>query len=291
LTEPPAELSAEPPEPGRAAETPASLPAWPGGAEVAVALTFDVDAEAPWLGEGPEYASRLTMLSQARYGPVRGLGRILDMLAAAGLRATFYVPGHTADHYPATIEAILERGHEVGHHGYLHLQSERLDEAGQLAELEQGLAALGRHGVRPAGYRSPGWELTPETLALLAGLGFSYDSSLMADDRPYWIASGQQRLLELPGHWSLCDWPYFGYTSLHGGLLADPAAVERVWLDEFESARRERRLVTYTMHPEAIGRGYCLRMLERVVAAMQDRGQVWFATHGEIASLAAPGEP
>ena len=89
------ELPAELPEPGRAAETPASLPAWPGGAEVAVALTFDVDAEAPWLGEGPEYASRLTMLSQARYGPVRGLGRILDMLAAAGLRATFYVRGWT----------------------------------------------------------------------------------------------------------------------------------------------------------------------------------------------------
>ncbi len=68
-----------------AGETPASLPAWPDGARVAVALTFDVDAEAPWLGEGPEYASRLTMLSQARYGPARGLGRILDLLAVAGL--------------------------------------------------------------------------------------------------------------------------------------------------------------------------------------------------------------
>ena len=130
-------------------EIPASLPEWPGGADVAVALTFDVDAEAPWLGEGPEYASRLTMLSQARFGPARGLGRVLDMLAAAGLPATFYVPGHTADQHPATVEAILERGHEIGHHGYQHPQSERLDEAGQRAELEQGLTALGRHGVRP----------------------------------------------------------------------------------------------------------------------------------------------
>jgi peptidoglycan-N-acetylglucosamine deacetylase len=273
-----------------AGETPASLPAWPGGARAAVALTFDVDAEAPWLGEGPEYASRLTMLSQARYGPARGLGRILDLLAAAGLPATFYVPGHTADHYPAAVEAILERGHEVAHHGYLHLATERLDAAGQRAELERGLTALGRHGVRPAGYRSPGWELTAETLALLAELGFRYDSSLMADDRPYWIESGRQQLLELPGHWSLCDWPYFGYTSPHGGLLTDPAVVERVWLEEFESARQEGRLVTYTMHPEAIGRGYCMRMLERVVTAMQARGRVWFATHAEIAALAGDHE-
>ncbi len=37
---------------------PAHFPAWPGDAEVAVALTFDVDGEAPWLSEGPEYARR-----------------------------------------------------------------------------------------------------------------------------------------------------------------------------------------------------------------------------------------
>ena len=152
---------------------------------------------------------------------------------------------------------------------------------------ERGLAAFERHGIRPAGYRSPGWELTPETLGMLAELGFGYDSSLMADDRPYWQASGSVPLLELPGHWSLCDWPYFGWTPYHGGLLADPAAVERIWLDEYESARAERRVVTYTMHPEAIGRGYLARMLDRIVTAMAERGRPWFATHAELAALAA----
>ena len=60
---------------------PAHFPAWPGDAEVAVALTFDVDGEAPWLSEGPEYARRLTTLSQGRFGPARGLDRILGLLA------------------------------------------------------------------------------------------------------------------------------------------------------------------------------------------------------------------
>jgi peptidoglycan-N-acetylglucosamine deacetylase len=122
---------------------------------------------------------------------------------------------------------------------------------------------------------------------MLPVLGFSYDSSLMADDRPYWEVSGSEPVLELPGHWSLCDWPYFGYTPYHGGLLADPAAVERIWLEEFESARAEHRLVTYTMHPEAIGRGYVIRMLDRVITAMLERGRPWFATHGQIAALAS----
>lgn len=268
------------------ATAPADFPAWPENADLAVALTFDVDGEAPWLGEGPDNGQRLTLLSQGRFGPVRGLVRVLDLLAEFGIRATFYVPGYTADHHPDAIASILAGGHEVGHHGYLHLGTDGLDQAGQRAELEAGLTALGRHGVRPVGYRSPGWELSPETLAMLGELGFAYDSSLMADDRPYWETSGGRALLELPGHWSLCDWPYFGWTPYHGGLLADPAAVERTWLEEFESAREDGRAITYTMHPEAIGRGYLLRMLRRVITGMHERGRPWFATHAQIAALA-----
>ncbi len=45
-------------------DTAAVFPAWPGDAEVAVALTFDVDGEAAWLGEGPQNGRRLTLLSQ-----------------------------------------------------------------------------------------------------------------------------------------------------------------------------------------------------------------------------------
>jgi peptidoglycan/xylan/chitin deacetylase (PgdA/CDA1 family) len=260
---------------------------WPGGADVAVALTFDVDGEAPWLGEGPEYERRLSMRSMGRFGPERGVWRVLELLREHDVPATFYVPGHTADHWPDVVPAIIDAGHEVAHHGYMHLGTDGLDADAQRAELERGLAALDKHGVRPAGYRSPGWELSPETLAMLSELGFSYESSLMADDRPYWVGSGVSQLLELPGHWSLCDWPYFGWTAYQGGLLADPAAVERIWLDEYESARDDRRVVTYTMHPEAIGRGYLTRMLGRVIAAMAERGHPWFATHAQLAALAA----
>ena len=273
----------------RPPENLARLRAWPGDADVAVALTFDVDAESAWLGEGPEYERRLTTLSQAGYGPVRGLGRILDLLDAHDITSTFYVPGHTADHYPDSVSEIIERGHEVGHHGYLHRGTDGLDACRQRAELEQGLEALSRLGVRPHGYRSPSWELTPETLAFLGEMGFSYESSMMRDDRPYWVDAGGRPLLELPGHWSLDDWPFLGYTAYQGGLLADPQAVERIWLEEFASAQAEDgRLVTYTMHPEVIGRGYCLRMLERIIVTMRDHGRPWFTTHAEIAALAAP---
>src|SRR5258708_37286565 len=131
--------------------TQADFPGWPGDADVAVALTFDVDGEAPWLGEGPEYSRRLTVLSQGRFGPERGLSRVLDALAKHLITGTFYVPGHTADHHPEAITAIAAGGHELGHHGYLHLGSESLDADGQPAELARRLAALELHGLRRIG--------------------------------------------------------------------------------------------------------------------------------------------
>ena len=59
----------------------ADLPAWPNGATVAVSLTFDVDAETGALGDGPEFARRLTTLSEGRFGVTRGMPRILALLA------------------------------------------------------------------------------------------------------------------------------------------------------------------------------------------------------------------
>src|SRR6476660_4147172 len=63
---------------------------WPGGKAPAVSLTFDVDAEAGWLGEGDEYARRLTILSEGRYGVTRGVPRILDLLARQNIPGTFF---------------------------------------------------------------------------------------------------------------------------------------------------------------------------------------------------------
>ncbi|MGH3168154.1 MAG: hypothetical protein ACRDN0_20005 [Trebonia sp.] len=45
--------------------------------------------------------------------------------------------------------------------------------------------------------------------------------------------------------------------------------------------------MNYTMHPEAIGRGYLARMLDSVISGMTERGRPWFATHAQIANLAS----
>ncbi len=262
---------------------------WPGGARCAVSLSFDVDAEAGYLGEGEEYARRLSALSEGRYGVRRGMPRLLALLRERGLAASFFVPGDTAERHAGLVDSILAGGHEIGHHGYLHLRSDHVDAAAQREEVERGLDALAAAGApRPRGYRSTSWELTPETFALLLEHGFAYDSSCMGDDRPYYERHDGGRILELPVHWSLDDWPRFGWLIDGGGNMCAPAELASSWIVEYESARAEGRHVTFTMHPEVIGRPQRLVSLVAVLDRIAADDDVWVAPLAAVADHVAP---
>jgi hypothetical protein len=122
------------------------------------------------------------------------------------------------------------------------------------------------------GYRSPAWELTPDTLGLLGEHGFAYDSSLMGDDRPYPIRAGGRELVELPVHWSLDDVPFLAWAPERGGLLGNPRAGLSVWIAEHDAARREDRHLTYTFHPEVIGRAHRIDLLHALLSHVRDAG-------------------
>ena len=134
------------------------------------------------------------------------------MLKRHGLRSTFFVPGLTADRYPATVEAIVAAGHEIGHHGYSHVELHRLDEGEERRELERGMSSLERiTGTLPTGFRAPWWELNDRTPACVTEYGLRFDSSMMDDDRP-------TCLRRLMAHWpsSRCtgwldDWEQYAF--------------------------------------------------------------------------------
>jgi peptidoglycan/xylan/chitin deacetylase (PgdA/CDA1 family) len=254
---------------------------WPGGAKAAVSLTFDLDAD---VGECWRHLSnRLTSQSEARYGAGRGLDRLSELLARHDVAATFYVPGEIAIMYPDKVRDLAARGHEIGHHGFFHLANDQVREVEQRNEILRGVEAIEQAiGIRPVGYRSPGWELTPCTLELLVEQSFRYDSSCMGDDRPYQLSHDGHSILELPVHWSLDDWVFFRFTRDGGGILSDPDALLNTWKREVLSAIAEQRHVTFTMHPEVMGRGYRSHVLDEFVRWLKDHGNVWIANHAQI---------
>ncbi len=107
--------------------------------------------------------------------------RILDLLVARGLKITFFVVGQDAalEKNRRALEAIAAAGHEVGNHSFrhepwLHLYSEAQveDELGRTEEAIQEVC-----GVRPVGFRGPGFSLSPMVLRALARRGYFYDAS------------------------------------------------------------------------------------------------------------------
>ena len=76
-----------------------------------VCLSFDFDAISVWIG--PRGATSPSAISRGEYA-VLGVERVLKVLADRAIPATFYIPGHTVETYPRSIEAILAAGHEIG---------------------------------------------------------------------------------------------------------------------------------------------------------------------------------
>jgi peptidoglycan/xylan/chitin deacetylase (PgdA/CDA1 family) len=262
--------------------------------QVSVALTFDFDAMSGWIANG---ATSPSLISRGEFGAI-GVQRILRLLESLEIPATFFVPGHTAAAFPRVLTSILEAGHEVGHHGWVHENPTRVGRDRERWAIEQGLAALERHGpLRPEGYRSPAWDNSPHTVGLLLEYGFAYESSLMAGDfEPYWCRVGDRwttngpyefgapvDLVELPVAWHLDDVPHFEYIATPGLSspgLHSPSSVVEVWTSEFDYLYHHvgRGILTLTMHPEVIGRGHRMTMLARVLDHMRSHSDVTFTS-------------
>ena len=274
-----------------------------------VCLTFDFDAISLWIG--PFAARSPSMISRGEFGAV-GCARILRLLEREGIAATFFVTGHTAETYPDLTREIVAAGHEIGHHGYLHENPLALETPERERKvLLRGFDALDRvTGVRPVGYRSPAWDNSPWTIELLLEQGFRYESSLMGDDfTPYWCRVGDViqedgpylfgsnvDLVEMPVSWVLDDFPHFEYVSIRSaGInrsgLSAPSKVEEIWRDEFRYMHREipGGIYTLTMHPQVIGRGHRLLMLERLIGWMKEHPGTRFMRLGDAAAAFREG--
>lgn len=259
--------------------------AWPNGARVAVGLSFDFDNETVTLRDT---GTSVSQLSQGEYGARSGLPRILALLERHAVPASFFVPAVSALLHEPSMKAIVKSGvHEVGLHGWIHERNSQLDEATERDLMKRSLDVLERlAGRRPVGMRTPSWDYSPYTIKLARELGLVYDSSLMADDRPYEVvaAGTPTGMVELPVEWILDDAPYFNmdrFTGIRPTMNQDE--VFAIWKGEFDVAYEERGLYILTMHPHIVGHRARAAMLDRLIAHMKSRPGVWFATHEQIA--------
>ncbi len=253
-------------------------------------------------------------ISRGEFGPNVALPRILDLLNKYDVTTSWYVPGHTLETYPDQCKQVFDAGHEIGHHGWTHRPPAGLSRAEEEAELVRAndtIKQLTGRGAR--GYRSPSWDLSQHSVALLLKHGFIYDSSMMGDDyTPYRVRNGdiielekpavfglETKLIEMPVSWTLDDFPHFEFIRTPTWILPGNMNANRVldnWINDFVYLRDnlEWGVITYTFHPFVIGRGHRMLALEKLIRTLKEGGAVFTtleaaaAEYGQRAPFTAP---
>jgi peptidoglycan/xylan/chitin deacetylase (PgdA/CDA1 family) len=268
-----------------------------------VALTFDHDA----ISDSVRRGDSPVKFSHAEFGPRVGAKRILALLAERGIPATWFVPGHTLTTFTDDTDAILAGGHELACHGWFHEDFAELPAGAQREVLGRSVEAVRAvTGAAPAGFRAPYWSLGEATVGLIEAAGFVYDSSLMANDYDlYRIRHGDRHstadgttwgnpgaLIEVPVYWAMDDWPYFEPGNGRDGLSA-PSKVLEIWTEElrYAHANAPGGLVMVTVHPECIGRGHRMAMLERFLDAAASLDGVVFERLDTVVSRWSAAHP
>jgi peptidoglycan-N-acetylglucosamine deacetylase len=291
----------------------------PDGKRMACCFCFDFDALSLW--QGLFRWNTANPLSRGEFGARVAIPRILNLLDKYNIKATFFVPAHTAMVFPDSVKEIHSRGHEIAAHSMYHAPFEvGLEMSGvepasperQRGYIEQQLEILTNTvGDRPNGFRSPigDWAGDHVPKALIE-FGFTYDSSLQGHDfLPYRLRLGDEygadepfevkfgepsSLLEIPLHWDVNDFAQFEFLGYYLNAPANPwfspspfntaANVKANFTGSFDACYEHipGGIWNTILHPQACGRDMKIDWLESVIQHTYDKSDVWYATMSEV---------
>jgi peptidoglycan/xylan/chitin deacetylase (PgdA/CDA1 family) len=262
---------------------------WPGNKTLAVWIVPNVEV---WRYDSPSgqaitpndrgIVPDVVNYAWREYGMRVGLWRFADILDAAGVKATVALNAAVVEHHPKAVDEMRKRGWEFMGHGITN--SENL--AGLTLETERNLIQTALRtieqatGRRPRGWLGSGLTETYNTLDILAEEGVVYCGDWNSDDQPYRMKVKTGRLYSVPYCMEINDIPLFirkGYTG--------EQYLQSV-VDQFDAlyadSAKQPRVMGIPLHPMITGQPLRIKYLERALAHMKQRDNVWFATGSEI---------
>jgi len=261
-------------------------------------MSVDYDAVSTWIAAGQTGLRTLSRGEFAAYATPQ----LLEIFKRYAITTSWYIPGTTALQYPDSVAQVAAADHEIANHTLRHEDIGTLSIDHMRHSLTRTNEILERiTGRRPVGARLSGADLGDGTcLKVMAEEGFRYDSSLLGGYRPFWAPSPHTidceglimrgdplDMVELPFVWILTDFSQFEFhygPPQYRALLLNARQVEEVWRDEIDDpiSRDPAGFLMFALHPQVIGRGSRLAMLERVIEYGLER-KCRFATAAEIA--------
>ena len=276
---------------------------WPGGARLAISIavhfqegaersTLDGDddtesADGSSTAEGAVSEGKrrdLQIESLFEYGPRRGFWRLIESLARADLRATFFCAALALERNLVAAREITALGHEVCAHGYRWIPHHELTRDEEKAQITSALRSLeASTGQRPLGWHSRAPSL--HTRKLLLDEGLLYDSDSYGDDLPFFARVEGQRFLTIPYTMDATDARFWSPPSLAGFTSPhDFFAVMKSTFDcLYAEGARFPRMMSVGLHPRISGRPSRARQIERFIEYARGFPEVWFARRIDIA--------
>ena len=270
----------------------------PEGKKCAAFISVNLAAEFFWLSLDKKAAEMPKTLSLGQYGMTHGLPRLLGLLDELHLKATFFVPGKTAETYPDKIREIADRGHEIACHGYEYENFGLLDTEEQRERIGKAVKAIeAACGKKPAGFRAPIGDLMLETLDIAREYGMTYSSDLYDDDRPYFMKTNEKgdKILQIPQQWANFDLPYFAFNYRPAfpcgqGRVANSRNVLSNWKDEFTGHYNHHLCYNLQLDPQSTGSPGRFAMLREFLEFMCAHEGVWFVTGSELVDFCKQDE-
>jgi peptidoglycan/xylan/chitin deacetylase (PgdA/CDA1 family) len=257
---------------------------WPGGARLAVLISYDYHADA---GLTPGAKVSYRDLSDRQYELYDGLRRILELHERYEIPSTYRIPGETVERHPDAVREIYRHGHEIGGHGYRHEDVTTLTREEEKGLVQRTLAAIERvTGSKPSGWRSSFSQPSDNTVEILTESGFTWHSDFFDDDFPYLLEGEKGKLLEIPYHWATGDSSLFNWPHLHP--YGNPEDALGYWQDEFDflyaESKSSPRMLVFSWQPFSIGRPSRAAALEKLCRYMKEHNGLWFARFDDVAN-------
>jgi peptidoglycan/xylan/chitin deacetylase (PgdA/CDA1 family) len=232
--------------------------------------------------------------SNYRYGIVAGAPRILKLLDAHGVHASWTAAATALEKSPDLARAIVARGDEVISHGYRWIHQFKFDETRERDFIRAAVQSFtASTGQRPRGWLSR-YLFTERTGRLLLEEGFTYWMDDYSDDKPFWKSvemsdGSRQGIVIVP----------YALDSNDMKFWLSPGYNPHDWLsyaiDTFDWLYREGadapRIMSLGLHLRIIGRAGRMAVLERFIQHVKAHGDVWIASRGEIAASFAAQQP
>jgi putative urate catabolism protein len=271
-------------------------PRWPDGARLALSFVLNYEeggessvdegdsaAEAflhEVVGAAPTVGRRNPNVeSMFEYGSRVGFWRVHRIFTQHGLPLTVYGVGQALERNPHAAQAMIAAGWEVASHGWRWIDYLEMSEGEERDHIRRAIEAIERAcGVRPVGWYTGRVSENTRRLVVEAG-GFLYDSDSYADELPYWVDIGGRAHLVIPYTLDANDFKFL----LANGFVTGADFLEYL-VDSFEQLHEEGgRMMSVGLHCRIVGRPGRARALDRFLAHVRERDDVWVTTRAEIA--------